>query len=993
MCVALSPAQEASAQAVVTRVPGPLPACQPDNDSCVGDVLRGEMGISNDGRYVVYESIATNLVPGTPTVMNRIYLFDTTTQKTVCVTPYANAPSIDPVISADGRFIAYSTRSTPYSNGDTNNTYDIYLADRDRDGNGIFDEDLYEFYFPEWISVTSSGSVSHGAAVAPSISDDGSRVLFLSLASDLVAGDNNASWDAFLRDRSAGTTTRVDVSTAGVEAVSGCMECDLSGDGNTAVFESSSNNLVAGDNNKVSDVFLRDLTAGTTTRISFGINGQESDGNSTVVQHCVSRDGTRVALSSYADNLDSRDGRGGSDVFVYDRNQSAITMVDFNTNGFQADGDCGATTISADGTKVAFSGWADNLAAGDTNYVNDAFVRDTVAATTTCLSTSYSGGTGDGESDFAVLTGDGTKAAFSSFADNLVNNGWRGGKRSVYFADLGAVTVGYVSAVAAGETNGASYEYRNPGYVQTANTCSADGRWVVFASQATNFLPYDSNGGSDVFVCDRTTGAVHCLSLNVNGVPANSGSFCPMISANGRHVVFASFATDLVANDANGATEDVFRVDRDPDGNGIFDEGNDVTIVVSVDSNGNAGNGNSDFPSISADGNRIVFASLASNLSPLDTNGWEDIYVRDVAAGKTTLVSELNGTCGNAESWVPSISGDGNVVAFYTWASNLIPDFSDIAALIVRRVDDDANGYFDLYLGDAHTDYVFFGPQSLSFDGSRFVWVEWDNYHSGAYLQLAHLYGPETWAYEEFSFSLGSQAVTSPAIDANGDAITFASLRNDLVGNDNNSTYDQFLVDVDFDATGFFHDFRPARLVSMNGSGNPANGRSVGGGISTDGNLVPFASLATDLVTGDDNGVQDVFVFDRSKSARWFNYGEGFGWPYGSMPLTVDADPVLGTTITIQLENLSGTPSSAVLFLSANPADLKLTWGATFMVDLTGALVFTLPLGASGGSLQGTLPNDNSLAGVQLFFQSLQPDPSVPHRLAFTPGLALQLGR
>jgi hypothetical protein len=146
-------------------------------------------------------------------------------------------------------------------------------------------------------------------------------------------------------------------------------------------------------------------------------------------------------------------------------------------------------------------------------------------------------------------------------------------------------------------------------------------------------------------------------------------------------------------------------------------------------------------------------------------------------------------------------------------------------------------------------------------------------------------------------------------------------------------------------------------------------------------------------VSGDNNGVQDVFVFDRSKSARWFNYGEGFGWPRGMMPLTASADPVLGTTITIELANLSGTASSALLYLSPNAANIPLSWGATFEVDPAGASVFMLPVPRGGGSLQGTLPDDDVYAGIQIFLQSLQPDPNVPHRLAFTPGLALQLGR
>lgn len=979
----------AFAQAVVTRVPGPQPARAENNPSCAGDTSRVEMEISKDGRFVVYESEATNLVPGTPIDTCHIYLFDTTTQKTTCVTPNANADSTDPAISADGRFIVFSTRATNLIGNDTNNASDIYLVDRDVDGNGIFDEQPYSF---ERISVTSSGSEAHGASVAPSISDDGSLVLFLSAASDLVTNDKNKSWDAFLRDRAAGTTTRVDVSTAGTEAANGCLECDLSGDGKTVVFASASSNLVTGDNNGFADVFLLDLIAGTTTRISFGIKGTESNGASSLIQHSVSRDGGRVAFTSAASNLDSHDGRAGRDVFVYDRGPGTITMVDFDSGGVQADGECYAATISTDGTKIAFTGLADNLTSNDNNRWNDVFVRDTVAGTTTCLSKTAAGATGDWMSLFVVLNGDGTKAAFSSVADDIVNNGWSDGYQNVYFADLGAATVQYASAVPAGETNGPSIS-GDPSQVSGSwpNQCSADGRWIVFESGATNLVADDYNGASDVFVCDRTTGAVTCMSLGTNGLPATGTSRFPTISGNGRYVAFESAAPNLVANDLNSVIGDIFRVDRDPDRNGIFDEGNAVTILVSVDSNGNSSNGESTTPVISADGNRIAFGSFASNLSSIDTNGVMDVFVRDVSAGQTILVSELGGVCGDAESFSPSLSGNGEVVAFMTLADNL--GYSPQYFMnVVRHVDYDSTDYFDIpFTGDV---FEWLPPQALSYDGSRFIFIDVGGRYGNPWgaVELCQFIGHGFNAPPALSFDIGP-TWTSAAIDANGDAIAVGSQRSDLAGNDSNASCDEFLLDIVSDGTGFPLEFKSAVLASRNPNGDPGNGASAGGGISADGNVVPFKSLAADLVAGDHDGLLDVFVLDRSKSARWLNYGVGFDWPAFSKPLTADADPVLGTTITIQLENLSGSATTAILFLSANPADVQLTWGATFLVDMSGALFFTIPLGAGGGSLQGTLPDDDALAGVQLFLQSLQPDPYVPHQLAFTPGLELQLGR
>jgi Tol biopolymer transport system component len=194
---------------------------------------------------------------------------------------------------------------------------------------------------------------------------------------------------------------------------------------------------------------------------------------------------------------------------------------------------------------------------------------------------------------------------------------------------------------------------------------------VAFASQASNLVPGDTNGRADVFVYDRQTGTTVRVSVGTGGVQGNLGSFTPSLSADGRYVAFISRASNLVVGDMNG-TGDIYRHDRDPDANGIFDEGNGVTIRVSVPSPTEVGLP-SNKPSISADGRSVAYASQSATLVPGDTNGVFDVFVADLVAGTTVRASvDGAGGQGNGASDFPAISGNGQIVAFQSDATNLV---------------------------------------------------------------------------------------------------------------------------------------------------------------------------------------------------------------------------------------------------------------------------------------------------------------------------------
>jgi hypothetical protein len=214
---------------------------------------------------------------------------------------------------------------------------------------------------------------------------------------------------------------------------------------------------------------------------------------------------------------------------------------------------------------------------------------------------------------------------------------------------------------------------------------SADGRFVAFASTATNLVAGDTNEGEDIFVRDRTAGQTTRVSVATGGAPADFASFSPSISADGRFVAFSSFAQNLVAGDTN-LEQDVF----------VRDRATGQTTRVSVSSTGEQGNGFSDFPTISADGRLVMFISSASNLVPDDTNGAVDLFAHDLATGRTTRIDVGNQgqQADNRVILTSAISADDRLVVFDSSATNLVAN--------------DANGEFtDVFARDLRTATAF----------------------------------------------------------------------------------------------------------------------------------------------------------------------------------------------------------------------------------------------------------------------------------------------
>jgi Tol biopolymer transport system component len=263
----------------------------------------------------------------------------------------------------------------------------------------------------------ADGTQPNGISIEPSIDADGRYVAFTSYASNLVAGDGNGSNDVFVRDLVAGSTRLVSLSSDGRQGDGGSGTAAISADGRYVAFASDAGNLVAGDTNDSTDIFVRDLVAGTTRLVSRSSAGGPADGSSS--GPAISATGRYVGFESAAANLVAGDTNGLTDVFVRDL-RHGTTRVSLATGGHtQADGWSARPAVSADGRYVSFTSAGTNLVAGDSNGRDDVFVRDRRYGRTYRVSVGAHGQS-DADSRGGAMSPDGRYVAFESSGMNLV---------------------------------------------------------------------------------------------------------------------------------------------------------------------------------------------------------------------------------------------------------------------------------------------------------------------------------------------------------------------------------------------------------------------------------------------------------------------------------------------------------------------------------------------------------------------------------------------
>lgn len=413
---------------------------------------------------------------------------------------------------------------------------------------------------------------------------------------------------------SAQSTVRASVATGGSQADSGADYAALSFDGRFVAFHSAATNLVVNDTNAQSDVFVRDLHSGITTRVSVATGGGQGNGTSSAA--AIAADGRYVAFESSASNLVANDTNGLTDVFVHDRQTGTTTCVSISPTGTTgAFGHSRSPTISADGRYVAFFSDAQDLVPGDTNAVDDVFLRDRQTGTTTRLSVRNDGSQTFAPSSFPWISGDGTHVAFKSYDSLLPSDPWA--TLDLWVKDLTTGTLAIASLTALGAQSPDGGEVLG---------MSTDGRHVLFSSYANNLVASDLNFGPDLFVRDMQLATTEIVSLTSTGGPVLGMQWSAAMSADGRRVAFAATAANVVPGDTN-AQPDAF----------VRDRWLGTVSRQSVATAGTQANNETRIVTISGEGRHIAFSSSATNLVAGDTNGVLDVFVRDM---------ELAG-CGN----------------------------------------------------------------------------------------------------------------------------------------------------------------------------------------------------------------------------------------------------------------------------------------------------------------------------------------------------------
>ena len=868
--ISAMPAAAASIQLVSVRDSSmPVPAGgSGDSDAAV---------ISSDGRYVLFESMAPNLVvisnPGPasgllPRRMN-VFLRDRLGAMSTLVSfnfsgnGGGNGDSFTAGISTNGQIALFESAASDLVLSDTNNASDIFLRDLASNKTTL-------------ISVRTNGGSGNGVSRNATMSPDGRYIAFVSAANNLVVNDTNGIPDVFVRDRLAGTTTLVSVGAKSIGSTSsplGSSESpDITPDGRYIAFYSSATNLVPGVTN-IGEVYVRDLVANTTTLASTNartiLQSVAGTQNGISCNHRISDDGRFVAFVTATNPIASLYSRG---VVMQRDLQAGVTQV-VHTNAnvpWLPPEDIRNLDMTPDGRYVAFV--ANTSAGGAATCV---YRWDGQTTTKELVSQNLSGGVAAGTScDWPRMDASGRYVTFFCSAANLTFNTLVSGPH-LYLRDLSFGSTELINQDAGGTGYGVNST--------TAPGVSADGQVITFDAMDGGLVTSDNNGANDVFARDRLAFTTELISardpslasLTPNG-SSGVGSFS--VNTNGHHVAFASDASDLVSNDANGL-RDVF----------VRDLVLTTTTLASVGTSGLSGNGNSFDPSVSADGRYVAFASYANNLVAGDANTASDIFVRDMLAGTTSVVSlTTNGLVNaNGDSRMPAISADGRYVTFWSAARNLVTASTtgenlfqrDLQTGITRALttggvtaasqtpDGSRVAFVGLIPGDVSAKAYVWNSQTAAriYTNSTSSLIQSSISPNGQ--RLALLSGSGTLTLRVVNLVANTNVVVATAsftssaglkFSADGRYLTFSTF-GALTAADTNATLDVYLYDFQSGTN---------LLVSRGYSSPGTPGGSAGSPcISADGRWIAYRSLANNAVPDDFNSVADLLLYDRSGGA------------------------------------------------------------------------------------------------------------------------------
>ncbi len=834
----------------------------------------------------------------------------TTSAFSIAAPPDGNGDSFSPIVSPDGRYVLFASTANNLSEGDSSNgipelnppVANVYLRDRLAQTTTL-------------VSVNLWGNGGNGNSFPTALSTNGQFALFESVASDLVTNATNGLNEVFLRDVVNGITSLVSVGTNGTCPDDVSRSSTMSPDGRYIAFVSAATNLVPNDTNGIPDVFVRDMQAGATTLASVGAvpngTGCSSEGPE------ITPDGRYVVFSSSATNLlpgmtlpaPTLGWTPDSEIYVRDLQAGATTWASTNAlimSRLQS-GFCYNQAISDNGQYVAFE--ISSNSPGDPrgtvyyynlqNGVTETIVTNAVMPSGTVQTMRSLNMTPDGQS--IVFVGYGTNSATGlSFwtavylwnAQNGTNvlvsanptNGINAyspdidptGRYVVFVStDAGTnytATTNTAAVVAlcdtqAGTTTAVSVNTNGAAMWVNATAVpalSCNAGTVAFESPWANLD--GRNYYNDVFALDLTNTVSQLISVhapNLSSVTPNGPSslWAGSVSTNGRFMALSSWANNVTPNGTNGDIE-VF----------VRDLVTGTNILVSVASNGAAGNNLSTEPSVSGDGRYVAFTSNATNLMAADSNFYSDVFVRDMREGLTTLVSvDTNGGFGNGSSYLPQISSDGRYVLFCSAATTLTPNVSGGNNLFLRDMDLSqtyaltTNGYgsaggFSSWSMTPDGNYIAFVGISGTVT-NLFVWSS-----PAASLIYTNTSGP----FANVSLSPDGHWL---AYVANGQlfaqdliADTNCQIASGAFGSRAGLKFStNCLLTYSANSNIYLYSFLSGSNLLVSTayeSTNPANGIADSPVISADGSLVAYRSFSSNAIPSDTNGIAAILLYN-----------------------------------------------------------------------------------------------------------------------------------
>jgi Tol biopolymer transport system component len=725
--------------------------------------------------------------------------------------------SVDPEITPDGRYVAFTSTAEDLVDGDTNGLADVFVRD------------LLE-NTTECVTVGSASPIfvpgfAYGSA-GPRISADGRWVAFSSTATNLVAGVTNLNGEIYLCDRTETTTicpsAMVDDESWVAEGLNvwrrRAFSLALSDDGAFLGFILEATLGVPNANQRLRSLWRFEISSGQATLVTTNLTLSE------FVEPTIftmTPNGRWLAYQTAA--LENR-----NDIELWDGDTGITILATPALDGISgADGFCDMPELSADGRFLVFTSNAGNLVTNRIDASSNVFVRDTVAAQTELISRDPAGiGLGGADLAFPGISQDGALVVFDSFSSGHVPDD-RNLASDVFLRQREAGVTGLVSRADPRAQSISGSGHSSLG----VSPFSEDGERLLFRSESDDLVPGTPTGLGQVYVHNLASGTNALVSVNFEGNGGgNAWCYEQVISGDGRSVVFSSAADNLVAGDDN-ASQDVFLHDL---------EARSTILLTRAFGSAASANDTSGFPAISRDGNRIAFLSYATDLvEPVVSSSLLQAYLHDRPTQSTGRVTDPFAT--SVDRSTPRLSPDGR---YLTYAVQRFP--SD-----VWLYDHDTRQDAELLAGSAAASLV---GDNFSRDGRYLALFGWDwdsSIRAQGFLLRRNL---ATGNSEQFTLGPATgSALAEIAMDQSARFLAFSTVLG-LVSADTNQLSDVYLLDFDSSTL---------TLISLNLDRTSAGrGASRAPSISGDGRLVAFVSEADDLVTGDTNNTADIFLFD-----------------------------------------------------------------------------------------------------------------------------------